>query len=240
MSSNTMSKPAISVAVGPVILLGPPGAGKGTQAKLIAARYRIPQISTGDILRDNVARGTELGRKADPIMKSGALVPDELMLAMVGDRLNQGECDRGFILDGFPRTVGQAEWLDNYLARRSFAGHRLGPIVINVKVGYTQLLQRITGRRSCPVDGAIYNIYLQPPKKEGVCDRCGVELVQRNDDREEVFSQRLKAYETQTLPLVDYYRKQRRLLELNGELPPQEVTAETIAVIEKAVAAGQR
>lgn len=240
MSSDTVTKPATSVAVGPVILLGAPGAGKGTQAKIIAARYGIPQISTGDILRDNVARGTELGRKTDPIMKSGALVPDELMLAMVGDRLNQKDCDRGFILDGFPRTVGQAEWLDNYLHTRSFDGHRLGPIVINVKVGYNQLLQRITGRRSCPVDGTIYNIYFQPPKKEGVCDCCEAQLVQRKDDREEVISQRLKAYETQTLPLVDYYRKQGRLLELNGELPPQEVTAETVAVIENAVAAGQR
>lgn len=233
MSANTMTKPESAVAVGPVILLGAPGAGKGTQAKLIASRYSIPQISTGDILRDNVARGTELGRKADPIMKSGGLVSDELMLPMVGARLNQPDCDRGFILDGFPRTVGQAEWLDKYLASRSFDGQRRGPVVINIKVGYNQLLQRLTGRRSCPVDGKIYNVYFQPPKQDEVCDFCGAKLVQRKDDRQEVISERLRAYEGQTLPLVDYYRGQGRLVELNGELSPDQVTAETVAVIEK-------
>jgi adenylate kinase len=240
MSSDTMTKPASAVAVGPVVLLGAPGAGKGTQAKLIAARYRIPQISTGDILRDNVARGTELGNKADPIMKSGGLVSDDLMLAMVGDRLSQPDCDRGFVLDGFPRTVGQAEWLDQYLRSRSFDGRRLGPVVINIKVGYNQLLQRLTGRRSCPVDGKIYNVYFQPPKKEGVCDSCGAPLVQRKDDREEVISERLRAYAAQTLPLVDYYRRQGRLVELDGELAPEQVTAVTVGAIESAMAAGQR
>ena len=240
MSPDTMTKPAVAVAVGPVILLGAPGAGKGTQAKLLAARYHIPQISTGDILRDNVARGTELGKKADPIMKSGSLVSDELMLPMVGERLSQPDCDRGFILDGFPRTVGQATWLDKYLETRRFDGRRLAPIVINIKVGYNQLLQRLTGRRSCPVDGKIYNIYFQPPQKDSLCDACGAPLVQRKDDREEVISKRLKEYEVQTLPLVDYYRRQGRLVELNGELPPEEVTVETVRVIEKAVGAGQR
>src|SRR5262249_45463811 len=140
-------------AVGPIILLGAPGAGKGTQAKAIAGRFGIPQISTGDILRDNVARGTELGRKADPIMKSGALVPDDLVLAMVAGRLSQLDCDRGFILDGFPRTVGQAAWLDSYLTSRKFGERALAPVVVSIDVGYNQLLQRLTGRRSCPVDG---------------------------------------------------------------------------------------
>jgi adenylate kinase len=242
MSADAMTKPkpATDVAVGPVILLGAPGAGKGTQAKLLAARYHIPQISTGDILRDNVARETELGKQADPIMKSGNLVPDELMLSMVGERLGQPDCDRGFILDGFPRTVGQAKWLDDYLDRRSFGGHRLPPVVINIEVGYNQLLQRLTGRRSCPVDGKIYNIYFQPPQKDEVCDSCGAPLAQRKDDREDVISRRLKEYEAQTLPLVDYYRKKGRLHELNGELPLDQVTAETVSVIEEAVAAGQR
>jgi adenylate kinase len=213
-------------------LLGAPGAGKGTQAKLISQRYGIPQISTGDILRDNVARATELGRKADPIMKSGALVPDDLVLAMVQDRLSCAECDRGFILDGFPRTVKQAEWLDRYLSSRTFGGRTMPPVVMNVEVSYNQLLQRLTGRRSCPVEGKIYNIYFQPPQKEGVCDCCGSQLVQRKDDKEEVISKRLKEYETQTLPLVEYYRRQGYLHTLKGELPVEQVSAEAFAVIE--------
>lgn len=242
MPADTVTNVATSntVAVGPIILLGAPGAGKGTQAKLIAQRYGIPQISTGDILRDNVARGTELGRKADPIMKAGGLVPDDLVLVMVQDRLSQLDCDRGFILDGFPRTVKQAEWLDKYLTSRSFVGQTLAPVVMNVEVSYNQLLQRLTGRRSCPVEGTIYNIYFQPPRKEGVCDSCGSQLVQRKDDKEEVISKRLKEYERQTLPLVDYYRRQGRLHRLNGELPVEQVTQEALAVIEGSGATGRR
>jgi adenylate kinase len=236
MCADTMTKAAPDTAVGPIILLGGPGAGKGTQAKLMAARYHIPQISTGDILRDNVSRGTELGRQADPVMKSGRLVSDELMLPMVGERLNQSDCDRGFILDGFPRTVGQASWLDRYVETRSFGGRHMGPVVINIKVSYTQLLQRLAGRRSCPVDGKIYNIYFQPPKNDGVCDSCGTQLVQREDDREEVLAKRLHEYEARSLPLVDYYRQKGHLYELNGEQAPEQVTAETVAVVEKAVA----
>src|SRR5262245_6658588 len=149
MPANTARNIAASsaVAVGPIILLGAPGAGKGTQAKLIAARYGIPQISTGDILRDNVSRATELGKKADPIMKSGALVPDELMLPMVGDRLAQPDCDRGFILDGFPRTVGQAEWLDKYLTSRTFGGRAMRPVVGTGVGRSNQITQSTTGRR---------------------------------------------------------------------------------------------
>lgn len=242
MSANTVTNAVAGQipAVGPVILLGAPGAGKGTQAKLLSQRYGIPQISTGDILRDNVSRATELGRKADPIMKSGALVPDDLVLAMVADRLSQPDCDRGFILDGFPRTVKQAEWLDQYLTSRKFAGRALPPVVIKVEVSYNQLLQRLTGRRSCPVDGRIYNIHFQPPQKEGVCDSCGSQLVQRKDDKEEVISKRLHEYKSQTLPLVDYYRRQGRLRELDGELPVEQVTAEALAVIEGSVAAERR
>ena len=242
MPAKTLTKIAAStaVAVGPIVLLGAPGAGKGTQAKLIARHYGIPQISTGDILRDNVARASELGRKADPIMKAGGLVPDNLVLVMVRDRLSQGDCDRGFILDGFPRTVKQAEWLDQYLTSRKFAGYHLAPVVMNVEVGYNQLLQRLTGRRSCPREGKTYNIYFQPPQKEGVCDSCGSQLVQRKDDKEEVISKRLKEYERQTLPLVNYYRRQRRLCGLNGELPVEQVTREALAIIERSVAAGQR
>lgn len=221
-----------AAAIGPIILLGAPGAGKGTQAKLIVDRYGIPQISTGDILRDNRDRQTELGRKAAPIMAAGGLVPDDLVLAMVADRLSQPDCARGFILDGFPRTVTQAEWLDRFLSSRTFDGRKMPPVVISIEVGYNQLLQRLTGRRSCPVDGKIYNIYFHPPKKDGVCDFCGSRLVQREDDREEVISERLKSYESKTLPLVNYYRQQGRLHVLNGALPVDQVTAETFAVIE--------
>lgn len=226
--------------VGPVILMGAPGAGKGTQAKLISERYGIPQVSTGDLLRDNVARGTELGKKADPVMKSGNLVPDDLMLAMVADRLKQPDARRGFILDGFPRTVGQAEWLDEYLQSASFDGRRLALVVVYIRVSYNQLLQRLTGRRSCPVDGRIYNIYLQPPKDDELCDSCGSRLVQRKDDKEDVISERLNSYERQTLPLVEYYNRKGSLHELNGERSVDQVTADTLAIIESSAAAGER
>jgi adenylate kinase len=236
MAANASNPVQQTAAPGPIILLGAPGAGKGTQAKAIAALYGIPQISTGDILRDNVARSTELGKQADPIMKSGGLVPDELMLAMVEDRLKQPDCQRGYILDGFPRTVGQAEWLDKFLGQALFAGHKMAPVVISIEVSYNQLLQRLTGRRSCPADGKIYNIYFQPPRKEGVCDSCGTALVQRKDDKEEVISERLKSYERQTLPLVEYYRRKGTLATLNGELAVEQVTAGTLDLIAKKAA----
>lgn len=226
--------------VGPVILMGAPGAGKGTQAKLIAQRYAIPQVSTGDILRDNIIRGTELGKKADPIMKLGGLVPDDLMLEMMVDRLKQPDARRGFVLDGFPRTVGQAEWLDEYLQSAGFDGDKIPPVVVYIRVSYNQLLQRLTGRRSCPVDGRIYNIYSQPPKDDELCDSCGSRLVQRKDDKEDVISERLKSYERQTLPLVEYYNGKGSLHELNGEAPVEQVTAETLAIIERSAAAGTR
>jgi adenylate kinase len=222
-----------AVAVGPIIVLGPPGAGKGTQAKLVAGRYDIAHISTGDILRDNVARCTELGKKAKATMDRGELVPDDLVLEMVTDRLACPDCDRGFILDGFPRTTAQAEWLDRFLEQRSFAGRSLPPIVINVQVRYNQLLQRLTGRRACPTCGRIYNVYFQPPRREGICDFDGAPLIQRKDDSEEVISERLKTYERQTKPLVEYYRRQGRLHELDGELPVEQVTAALISLIDR-------
>jgi adenylate kinase len=224
--------PRKAIAVGPVILMGAPGAGKGTQAQRIAERYGIPQISTGDILRSNVQRGTELGKKAKEVMERGELVSDDLVLPMVAERLNQEDCSNGFILDGFPRTVPQAEWLDRFLEGRSFGGRKIPPVVINIKVSYNQLLQRLTGRRSCPVDQSIYNIYLHPPKQDELCDICGAKLVQRKDDREEVISERLKSYERQTLPLVEYYGNKGRLQEIDGELPVEAVTEKTLAAIE--------
>jgi adenylate kinase len=220
-------------AVGPIILLGAPGAGKGTQAKVIMERYGIPQISTGDILRDNVARATELGRKAKQFMDRGELVPDQLVCDMVADRLRQPDCDRGFILDGFPRTVAQAEWLDKLLENKLFDNRdKVPPVVVNVAVSYNQLLRRLTGRRSCPSCGRIYNVYFQPPRVNEICDADGTKLVTRKDDTEEVISERLKAYERQTLPLVDYYRQQGRLREINGEQEMDKVTAEAVQAIE--------
>lgn len=222
-----------AVTVGPIILLGAPGAGKGTQAKVIARRYGVPHISTGDILRDNVARGTKLGKKAKAIMDRGDLVPDALVLGMVSERLVCADCDKGFVLDGFPRTTTQAEWLDGFLTSRTFAGRPLPPIVINVQVGYNQLLQRLTGRRTCPTCGHIYNVYFHPPRREGICDFDGAPLIQRKDDSEEVISERLKSYERQTLPLTDYYRGQGRLYGVNGELPVEQVAAEVLSLIER-------
>jgi adenylate kinase len=223
---------------GPIILLGPPAAGKGTQAKLISETFGIPQISTGDILRANVARGTELGLKAKEIMARGELVPDELVCDMVADRLQAADCCRGFILDGFPRTVPQAEWLDAQLAKmracREGDAQRacVAPVVIRLVVDYNVLRKRVTGRRSCPTCGRIYNVYSQPPKVQGFCDVEGTSLVTRPDDEESVFVERMKTYDQQTLPLVDYYRAKGRLVEVNGEQPVEEVMAQAFAAIE--------
>jgi len=224
-----------STLVGPVILLGPPGAGKGTQAKKIAEVFGIPQISTGDILRANVALGTELGKKAKEIMARGELVSDDLVNAMVAERLAQTDCDRGCILDGYPRTVPQAEWLDNHLKTKFFDKERgcaLPPIVIDVRIEYNVLLQRLTGRRSCPTCGRIYNVHYQPTRVDGICDVEGSKLVIRPDDREEVIAERLKEYEKKTRPLVDYYETSNRLRIVNGDQPVDKVTAEIIRAIE--------
>src|SRR5947207_3593664 len=221
--------------VGPIVLLGPPGAGKGTQAKRIAARFGIPQISTGDILRENEQRGTELGRKVKDIMPRGALVPDELIYDMVADRLRQADCGPGFILDGFPRTPAQAGWLDAFLEHEFFENLHRGqclPIVIRIDVDYNQLLRRLTGRRSCPVCGRIYNIYPQPPRVPHACRRDGSQHVIRNDDREEVIRERLTAYELQTKPVAEYYECKGRLVSVNGDLPVDEVTRQIVRLIE--------
>jgi adenylate kinase len=233
MEAKAGTAAEVKIKVGPVILLGAPGAGKGTQAKLIMQRYGIPQISTGDILRDNVSRGTELGKKAKAFMEKGELVPDQLVCDMVADRLRQVDCAQGFILDGFPRTVAQAEWLDGLFKDEFFAKRcAVPPVVVNIQVGYNQLLRRLTGRRTCPTCGRIYNVYSQPPRVADTCDVDGSKLVTRKDDSEEVIAERLKAYERQTLPLIDYYRRQGRLREIDGERAPEEVTAEAFRAIE--------
>jgi adenylate kinase len=220
--------------IGPVILLGPPGAGKGTQSKRIVDRYGIPQISTGDLLRDHVGRGTELGLAARAIMARGELVPDELMYGIVACRLRDADCKRGFVLDGFPRTAAQAGWLDAFLEKEVFENlEKCPPIVIQLLVDYNQLLQRLTGRRSCPTCGRLYNIHSQPPLVDELCDVDGSKLVIRDDDREEVISERLAAYERQTRPVADYYRVQRRLVAVNADRPVEDITAQIFGVMER-------
>jgi adenylate kinase len=219
--------------IGPVILLGPPGAGKGTQAKKIVEHYGIPQISTGESLRDHVRRGTPLGLEAKSIMARGELVPDELMYGIVGDRLREPDCRNGYVLDGFPRTAAQAGWLDAFLEQKLFDKSKpCPPVVIQLLVDYTQLLLRLTGRRSCPTCGRLYNVHSHPPRFDELCDLDGSKLVIRNDDRQEVISERLSAYEHMTRPVAEYYRAQGRLVDVNADRTPDEITAELFGVID--------
>ena len=205
-----------------VIFLGPPGSGKGTQAKVLAGKYVVPHLSTGDMLREHIAKGTPLGEKAKPIMARGELVPDSLVLKMVAERIERPDCSHGFVFDGFPRTVTQAKYLGELLKRQGFQQ----PFVIHMVIGYALLMRRLTGRRTCKVGGEIYNIYDRPPKVEGICDNDGGELVQRPDDREEVIKQRLHAYEKQTSPLVSYYRSHGWLHEIDASRSVVEVGQE--------------
>ncbi len=224
-----------SRGIGPVILLGSPGAGKGTQAKQIVERYRIPQISTGEILREQVQRGTPIGVAAKDVMARGELVPDELMYDMVAQRLRQADCERGFILDGFPRTPAQAGWLDAFLEHEFFESGERGrclPIVIRMDVDYNEILQRLAGRRSCPVCGRIYNVNSQPTRVPNQCDVEGASLVVRDDDREEVVRERLAAYQLQTKPVAEYYERKGRLMSVNGDLPVPQVTQQIFRAIE--------
>jgi adenylate kinase len=210
-----------------VIFLGPPGAGKGTQAKQIAESYGVPHLSTGDMFREHVSRGTPLGLRAKPIMERGELVPDDLVLSMVEDRISRPDCADGFILDGFPRTLPQAEKLDEILRRR----FKVEPLVVHFVVDKNQLMRRLTGRRVCGIGGEIYNIYDHPPKVPGRCDRDGGELIQRPDDREEVIAERLAAYQRQTRPLVDYYRQRGVLKDVDGMAAPQAVTKNVLELL---------
>ena len=225
---RTVDGKAIQVTPGPILLLGAPGVGKGTQAKEIVAAWGIPQISTGDILRANVSGGTELGKQAKALMDRGELVPDDLVNDMVADRLRQPDTANGYILDGFPRTLGQAEWLDAYLAAQRGS---LPVVAVSIKVGYTQLLRRITGRRTCPVCKSTYNIYLQPPKVDEKCDLDGTPLTRRSDDTEEVFEERMRTYESLTAPVVEHYRALGRFEEVDGEQPVDVVAAAIQAAV---------
>ena len=213
-----------------VIFLGPPGAGKGTQAKEVARLYRVPHLSTGDMFRDHVGRGTALGSQAKPIMERGELVPDEIVLGMVEERISRPDCSTGFVFDGFPRTLPQAEKLDQLLCGLDF-GH---PLVLHFVVDPERLLKRLTGRRTCSIGGEIYNIYDRPPKVPGRCDNDGGELIQRADDREEVIRERLAAYERQTKPLVEYYRRQGVLEDVNGSADVDTVTRAVLGVLARA------
>lgn len=195
-----------------VVLLGAPGAGKGTQAKKLVEKYGIPQISTGDLLRAAVAAGTELGKEAKSYMDRGDLVPDSVVLGMVKERLSQDDCKKGYILDGFPRNTKQAEALDEMLASLNM------PLTaaLSVDVPFDDLMKRLTGRRTCKSCGQMYNIYFSAPSKEGTCDKCGGELFQRDDDKEETIKKRLEVYNAQTAPLFDYYKKKGILKSVAG------------------------
>jgi adenylate kinase len=212
-----------------MLFMGAPGSGKGTQAKAIMAAWGIPQISTGDLLRDHRTRGTALGAQATQLMDSGKLVPDDLVNQMVAERVAQPDTARGYILDGYPRTLAQAEWLDNRLAAANPPGLPL--IAVSIQVSYTQLLRRITGRRNCPTCQRIYNVYLQPPKFDTVCDVEGTPLVQRADDVEAVFHERMRTYAALTAPVVEHYRASSRFVEVNGEQPAAEVMAGIMAAV---------
>jgi adenylate kinase len=216
-------------APGPILLLGAPGVGKGTQAKELIKVWGVPQISTGDLLRGNVAQGTELGKTAKAIMGRGELVPDTLVNEMVAVRLTQPDTANGYILDGFPRTLVQADWLDERLA--ALAG-TLPVVAVSIKVDYNQLLRRITGRRNCPVCQTIYNLYGKPPAKEGYCDVDGAALVQRADDTEKVFEERMRAYEALTAPVVEHYRAAGRFAEVDGDRPILEIAAGIVAAVD--------
>ena len=215
---------------GPILLLGAPGVGKGTQAKELVKLWGIPQISTGDLLRANVAQGTQLGRVAKEIMGRGELVPDSLVNEMVAVRLLEPDTVRGYILDGFPRTLGQAHWLDGRLATQV---ESLPVVAVSIQVNYNQLLRRITGRRNCPVCQTIYNVYMNPSKKDGFCDVEGAALVQRADDTEEVFKERMRAYAALTAPVVDHYREQGRFAEVDGDRPIAAIAAGIVAAVER-------
>ncbi|ROR01714.1 adenylate kinase [Desulfosoma caldarium] len=195
-----------------IILLGPPGAGKGTQAKRMIERYGIPQISTGDMLRAALKAGTPLGLEAKKYMDQGALVPDSVVVGLVKDRIQQEDCKKGYMLDGFPRNVSQAETLDGMLKE---LGQGIDHVVC-IDVPDQELIQRLTGRRTCRECGAGFHVMFDPPKKEGVCDKCGGQLYQRDDDNEATVTSRLKVYADQTKPLIDYYEKQGKLRKING------------------------
>jgi adenylate kinase len=211
-----------------VVLLGAPGAGKGTQAKMLIDKFKIPQISTGDILRKAVADGTPLGKEAKVIMDSGGLVSDKIVLGLVEERLKQPDCKNGFILDGFPRNTVQAEALDKILTGASMPL----TVALNIDVDLNDLLKRLTGRRTCKSCQQMYNIYFSPSKKEGLCDKCGGALFQRDDDKEATIKKRLDVYQQQTAPLIDYYSKKKIMKTVVGVGSIEDIFKKAVAAIE--------
>lgn len=210
-----------------VIMLGAPGAGKGTQAKQIADKYSIPHISTGDIFRANIKNGTELGKKAKTFMDQGLLVPDELVVELVADRIQQDDCKNGFVLDGFPRTIPQAEALDAALEKIN----EKMDYAIDVDVPDENIITRMSGRRACLNCGATYHIVSIPTKVEGICDRCGSSVVLRDDDKPETVKKRLEVYHEQTQPLIDYYKKKEILKTVNGVQPMEDVFKAIVEIL---------
>lgn len=210
-----------------IIMLGAPGAGKGTQAKMIADKYGIPHISTGDIFRANIKNGTELGKKAKTYMDQGLLVPDELVVDLVVDRVKQDDCEKGYVLDGFPRTIPQAECLDEALKN---LGEKVD-FAINVEVPDENIINRMSGRRACVACGATYHIVHIPTKVEGICDRCNAELILRDDDKPETVKKRLDIYHEQTQPLIDYYTNSNVLVEVDGTKDMNDVFADIVSIL---------
>lgn len=212
-----------------MILLGPPGAGKGTQAKMLTEKYQIPQISTGDILRQAVKDCTSIGQEAKSYMDRGVLVPDQVVIRVIQDRLGKPDCTRGYILDGFPRTVAQAEALGDTLARMgSTLDH-----VLSIKVEAEELVRRLSGRRTCRSCGEAYHLLYSAPRKDGVCDKCGAALYQRDDDKEETIKRRLQVYQSETAPLISYYQDRGLLREIAGQGEIGEIFERICRVLEK-------
>ena len=219
-----------NIIPGPILLLGAPGVGKGTQAKELVRLWGIPQISTGDLLRANVSQGTPLGKIARETMDRGELVPDSLVNQMVAARLQEPDIIKGYILDGFPRTLPQAGWLDGRLSAQPLS---LPLVAVSIHVDYNQLLRRITGRRSCPVCQTIYNVYSHPPKVDEICDIEGAALVRRADDTMEAFGERMRAYDALTTPVIEHYRELGRFAEVEGDQSIEEVAAGIVCSVER-------
>ena len=210
-----------------IIMLGAPGAGKGTQAKRIAEKYGIPHVSTGDIFRSNIKNGTELGMKAKAYMDAGNLVPDEITIGMLLDRIHGEDCKNGYVLDGFPRTIPQAESLTAALQKQ---GEKMD-YAVDVDVPDEAIISRMSGRRACLACGATYHIEFNPPKKEGICDQCGEPLVLRNDDKPETVKNRLDVYHRQTQPLIDYYKKEGILAQVDGTQSMDQVFEDIVKIL---------
>jgi len=230
MQVETHREISTGIIPGPILLLGAPGVGKGTQAKELVRLWNIPQISTGDLLRANVSKGTSLGKIAKATMDRGELVPDSLVNDMVASRLQEPDTIKGYILDGFPRTLPQAGWLDARLA----AQHVSLPLVaVSLHVDYNQLLRRITGRRNCPVCQTIYNVHSHPPKVDEICDIEGAALVRRADDTEKAFAERMRAYDALTTPVIEHYRELGRFVEVDGDRLIPEVAGQIVCAVER-------